>query len=162
MIQRSRSDWSCIFLQIDVVCLSLSLSLCLEGITVSWWTLLENVASRTVRDRKQTYWQNFIFCAGRLFCEFVCAIDWNMIIKILSEKSLHGANVQHNRLSICKCSERYSLPTRGAQRKNVKNDNDLKTSPRRAAWKNSPENDSEQKEGTWVYNSPCLCVYVIF
>lgn len=36
-----------------------------------------------------------------------------------------------------------SLPTQGAPRKNVKNDNDLKTSPRQAAWKNSPEKGSE-------------------
>lgn len=37
-----------------------------------------------------------------------------------------------------------SLPTRAAPRKNVKNDNDLKTStPRQAAWKNSPKKKQE-------------------
>lgn len=70
-----------------------------------------------------------------------------MIVQSLSEISLHTGNVQHNRLSICKCSAWYSLPTRGAPRKNAKNDNDLKTSPRQAAWKNSPEKGSKQKRG---------------
>lgn len=46
---------------------------------------------------------------------------------------LHAGQVRHNSISIYKCSMRDSLPTRGAPRKNVKNDNDLKTSARQAA-----------------------------
>lgn len=91
-MQRSRSVWSCIYLQIDVVCPPLSLSL--PG---RYNSFLKNIVGkcciqiRTVRDRRQTYWQTFCFCVSKQtpFFEYVCAkraINWNMIIKIMSEK----------------------------------------------------------------------------
>lgn len=61
---------------------------------------------------------------------------------------LLSGKVKHNRVSISTYFS--SLPTQAAPRKNVKNDNDLKTSPRQAAWKISPlKAENRKRELLW-------------
>lgn len=55
-----------------------------------------------------------------------------------------------------------SLPTQGAPRKNVKNDNDLKTSPRQAAWKKSAEKALNRNSEHLLETYLLLCLWPPF